>query len=195
MAHHPTALDPRRDLPNFQKVSDDLYRSAQPTVRGLRDLKALGLRTVISLRSFHPHIHEIKNIGLQYENIWIKSWSPKEAQITKFLQVATDDRRTPVLVHCQYGADRTGAMCAVYRIAVQGWTKERALQEMMEVGVHRLWGYLMRCWLHKLDIEKIMEKAGMKKPESRVCTDKADHAAVKDCFRRVGHGSLLLWNK
>ncbi len=154
-------------IPKFQKVSDDLYRRAQPTAQGLRDLKGLGLKTVVSLRSFHPNAQEIRNIGLDYEQIWIKSWYPNEGQVIKFLRLVTDNRKTPVLVHCHYGAARTGSMCAVYRIAVQGWTKERALEEMINgaFGFHRLWGYLIRWWVNELDIHKIRKEAGIQKAQ------------------------------
>ncbi len=42
-----------------------------------------------------------------------------------FLRIVTDPKRVPVLVHCQAGADRTGTMCAVYRIAVRAGAWKR----------------------------------------------------------------------
>ena len=38
---------------NLYKVSDDLYRSGQPTAAGLRNLEAMGIKTVLNLRCFH----------------------------------------------------------------------------------------------------------------------------------------------
>jgi hypothetical protein len=40
-------------VPNLHKISDVLYRSAQPTAEGMRNLKALGIETVINLRLAH----------------------------------------------------------------------------------------------------------------------------------------------
>jgi len=37
-------------------------------------------------------------------------------------------------VHCQRGADRTGTATAVYRICVEGWTREEAIDEMVNGG-------------------------------------------------------------
>ena len=37
-------------LPNLHKVSDDLYRGAQPTAEGMRQLKKIGIKTVVNLR-------------------------------------------------------------------------------------------------------------------------------------------------
>lgn len=150
-------------VPNFYKVSDNLYRSAQPTAEGMRNVKAIGIKTVVNLRSFHSDRDEIGDTGLGYEHIRVKVWHPVEKQVVKFLQIVTDNKRTPVLVHCQHGADRTGTMCAVYRIAVQGWTKEEALKEMTEegFGFHGIWDNLIQ-WINRLDIDKIKEKAGIK---------------------------------
>lgn len=150
-------------VPNFYKVSDNLYRSAQPTAEGMRNVKAMGIKTVVNLRSFHSDRDELGDTRLGYEHIPMKVWHPVEKQVVKFLQIVTDNKRAPVLVHCQHGADRTGTMCAVYRIAVQGWTKEEALKEMTEegFGFHGIWNNLIQ-WINKLDIDKIKEKAGIK---------------------------------
>ena len=40
-------------LPNFCKVSDDLFRSAQPTLNGMQNLKQIGIKTVVNLCTFH----------------------------------------------------------------------------------------------------------------------------------------------
>ena len=149
-------------VPNFYKVSDNLYRGAQPTATGMRNLEAMGIRTVVNLRSFHSDRDKIGDTGLGCENIHMKVWHPQERQVVKFLEIVTDSKRTPVLVHCQHGADRTGTMCAVYRIAVQGWTKEEALREMTGggFGFHGIWDNLIQ-WINRLDIDKIKQRAGI----------------------------------
>ncbi len=157
-----------KGVPNFYKVSDNLYRSGQPTAEGMRSLKAMGIRTVVNLRSFHSDRDVIEDTGLKYGHIPMKVWYPKEKQAVQFLQMLADDKKTPVLVHCQHGADRTGVMCAVYRIAVQGWTKEEALREMTEqgYGFHGIWQNLIQ-WINELDIDKIKQKAGIKEGTER----------------------------
>jgi hypothetical protein len=54
-------------------------------------------------------------------------------------------------------------MIAVYRIAVQGWSKAEAIREMTEggFGFHPAWSNLPK-WIQKLDIDLIKGKAGMK---------------------------------
>lgn len=149
-------------VPNLNKVSDALYRSAQPTAEGMKKIKDIGIITVVNLRSFHSDRDEIQETALAYEHIYMKAWHPEEKEIVRFLRIVTDPKRTPVLVHCQHGADRTGSMCALYRIAVQGWTKEEALIEMRDggFGFHGVWKNLIN-WISRIDIEKIRKAAGI----------------------------------
>jgi protein tyrosine/serine phosphatase len=152
-------------LSNFYKVSDRLYRSAQPTREGMAKLKEFGIKTVVNLRSFHSDRKKLGSAALAYEHIYMKAWHPEEKEVVRFLRLVTDESRGPLLVHCQHGADRTGTMCAVYRVAVQGWTKEEALKEMLEGGYnfHGIWRNLI-TWFNKLDIEKIRKAAGIASP-------------------------------
>ncbi|MFH1113743.1 MAG: dual specificity protein phosphatase family protein, partial [Pseudomonadota bacterium] len=149
-------------VPNLHKVSEHLYRSAQPTAEGMRKIKALGIKTIVSLRSFHSDRDEIGQTGLGYEHIYMTAWHPEEEDVVRFLSIVTDPKRTPVLVHCRHGADRTGTMCAAYRLALQGWTKEEAIKEMTEggFGFHAIWQGLLD-WINGLDGEKIRRKAGI----------------------------------
>lgn len=149
-------------VPNLHQVSTNLYRSAQPNAQGMQNLKRKGIVTVVSLRSFHSDREEIGKTGLGYEHIHMKAWHPEREDIVRFLQIVTDPKRTPVLVHCQHGADRTGTMCAVYRIAVQGWTKEEAIREMTQggFGFHEVWENLPN-WIEELDIDSIRKEAGI----------------------------------
>ena len=39
-------------------------------------------------------------------------------------------QKTPVLVHCAAGSQRTGGVIALYRVLVQGWTTDAAEREM-----------------------------------------------------------------
>ena len=152
-------------LSNFYKVSDRLYRSAQPTAQGMSKLKEFGIKTVVNLRSFHSDRKKLGNAAMAYEHIYMKAWHPEEKEVIRFLRLVNDETRGPILVHCQHGADRTGTMCAIYRVAVQGWSKEEALKEMTEGGYnfHSIWRNLV-TWFNKHDIEKIRKAAGIRPP-------------------------------
>lgn len=149
-------------VPNLFRVSDGLYRSAQPTAPGMQNLRSLGIKTVVNLRSFHSDRDELGDTGLGYEHIHMQAWRAETEDAVRFLRIVTDPARTPVLVHCQHGADRTGLMCALYRIVVQGWSKEAAIAEMTDggFGFHAIWQNLAG-WIEQLDAEAIANAAGL----------------------------------
>jgi len=150
-------------LPNFHRVSDGLYRGAQPTsAEGFRRLEKMGIKTVLNLRSLHSDKKLLAGTGLAYESINMKAWHAENEDIVRFLQIVTDPDRQPVFVHCQHGADRTGTMCAVYRIVVQGWDKEEAIRETRYggFGFHEIWTGLPK-YIRKLDIQTIRDKTNL----------------------------------
>jgi len=151
-------------LPNFHRVTKDLYRGAQPTKEGIGRLKEMGIKTIVNLRSFHSDRDEIGNLEFDYEHIKMQAWHPEDEDVIRFLKIVTDKDRTPVFVHCQHGADRTGLMCAIYRIAVCGWNKNEAIKEMVEggFGYHKIWKELVE-YIEELDVDGLKEKAGLAK--------------------------------
>jgi protein tyrosine/serine phosphatase len=153
----------RPGLPNLHKVNDGLYRGAQPTAEGIRELEKLGVKTIICLRDSHSDKDLLGQSKIAYEHIPMKTWHPTEEQVVRFLQIVADKNRGPVFVHCKHGADRTGTMCAIYRLAVDGWTKQQALDEMTAggFGYHSVWTNLPK-FIEKLDVEKVKKKAGLK---------------------------------
>jgi protein tyrosine/serine phosphatase len=154
----------RPGLPNLHKVNDGLYRGAQPTAEGIRELEKLGVKTIICLRDDHSDKDLLGQSKIAYVHVPVKTWSPTEGQVVRFLQVVADKNRRPVFVHCKHGADRTGTMCAIYRVAVDGWTKRQALDEMTTggFGYHSIWTNLPK-FVEKLDVEKVKDKAGLRK--------------------------------
>ena len=129
----------------------------------MQNLKQMRIKTIINLRSFHSDRDEIGETGLVYKHIFMKAWHPEEKDAVRFLEIVTNPQLAPVLVHCQHGSDRTGTMIAVYRVAVQGWTKAEAIREMTGggFGFHPIWGNLPK-WIEKLDIDRIKKQAGIK---------------------------------
>jgi len=152
----------RPGLPNLHKVGDNLYRGAQPTAEGFRELTRMGVKTVVDLRSLHSDREMIAGTPLAYEHISFKTWHAEDEDMVRFLQIVADKSKAPVFVHCRHGADRTGTACAVYRIVVQGWSKDEAIREMTQggYGYHEAWGNLV-TYIRKLDTEAIGRGAGI----------------------------------
>lgn len=149
-------------VPNLHRVTEGLYRGAQPTAEGMEQLSKFGIKTVIDLRALHSDRDEIGTLPLESEHIGMTTWEANDEQAVRFLRIVTDPNRIPVFVHCQRGADRTGTMCAVYRIVVQGWTKEQALAEMTQggFGFYEGWQNLIN-YVRKLDVTQVKAQAGL----------------------------------
>ena len=149
-------------VPNLHKVSEGLYRGAQPTAEGMKQLERLGVKTIVNLRTTGSDRDEIEGTALGYEHITMKTWDPDPQDIVRFLKIATDDKRTPVFVHCRHGADRTGTVSAIYRIAVEDWTKDEAIEEMTKggFGYHRIWKSLVE-YIRDADIDSLKRDAGL----------------------------------
>jgi protein tyrosine/serine phosphatase len=147
---------------NCYQVTTNLYRGAQPTSDGMKQLKTLGVKTVVNLRAFHSDTDKVAGTGLKSVRFETKPWHAEEEDVVRFLKVVTDTNNLPVFVHCQRGADRTGLMCAMYRIVVCGWTKEQAIDEMKHGGFdfNPAWQNIV-AFIEKADITEIKRKAGM----------------------------------
>ncbi len=153
------------ELQNFFCVSSNLYRGAQPTKEGMAALQAMGIKTVVNLRGFHSDRKKVGKLEVDREHFRFNTWHAEDEDVIGFLKVATDTNRWPIFVHCQHGSDRTGLMCAMYRMAVQGWSREEAIKEMTQggYGFHWEWQNLLH-YLRNVDIEKIRRAAGIKSP-------------------------------
>jgi protein tyrosine/serine phosphatase len=143
-------------VPNLHKMDDNLYRSAQPTKQGMKNLKTLGIRTVINLRFFYYGAHKIRGTGLLDEELSVKSWHIEDEDVIRVLKIIREKENGPFLIYCEYGADRSGVMSAMYRIVEQGWSKDEAIEEMVYggYGFHSMWSNIIH-YVKNADIEKI----------------------------------------
>ncbi|MBE7466728.1 MAG: dual specificity protein phosphatase family protein [Planctomycetes bacterium] len=150
-------------VPNFHLLDEHLSRSAQPTADGMKVLREAGFKTIINLRNWHSDLDEIGTTGLALEEIPISAFKPNLDEVTRFLQIVSQKDRGPILVHCLHGADRTGMMCAFYRICFQDWSKEDAIEEMVEGGYghHRKMFANLPEFIWDLDIEALKARAGI----------------------------------
>jgi protein tyrosine phosphatase (PTP) superfamily phosphohydrolase (DUF442 family) len=147
---------------NCFQVTTNLYRGAQPTSAGMAQLKAMGIRTVINLRAWHSDKDKVTGAGLKGVRFETEPWHSDAEDVVRFLKVVTDTNNLPAFVHCERGADRTGMFCAMYRVAVCGWTKQAAIAEMKDggFGFNPAWQNLV-AFVEKADVEKLKREAGI----------------------------------
>jgi protein tyrosine/serine phosphatase len=149
-------------LPNLARVDEGLFRGAQPRPEGFAALKTLGVRTVINLRAEHDCHDDCAANGLGYVHVPQRAWTIDDADAIAFLKAAAVSADGPFFIHCQHGADRTGTMVAVYRVVVQGWSREDAIDEMVRggFGYHVMFRNLI-AYIRNLDADKLRREAGI----------------------------------
>jgi tyrosine-protein phosphatase SIW14 len=124
---------------NFGKVNDSLYRGSQPDEKAMRQLHALGIRSVINLRMtkdvWKEESEAAAAYSMAYTNIPLETLSaPTDAQVASVL-AAISIMPKPVFIHCRYGCDRTGTIIGCYRIQQDHWDNSVALKEAEVYGI------------------------------------------------------------
>ena len=130
-------------IKNFDQVDAHVYRGGQPTDAGFHYLATLGVKTVIDLREpgarSQAEERVVTSSGMKYLNVPMTGLTaPTEAETAKILGILEDATGGPVFVHCQRGADRTGAVIAAYHIDHDQWDNRRALQDAKDHSMSSL---------------------------------------------------------
>jgi protein tyrosine phosphatase (PTP) superfamily phosphohydrolase (DUF442 family) len=126
-------------LPLFHPVDENYFRGSQPQHGGIGTLTRLGVKTLVDLRSIYDHTDDVRtaaeSAGLGYRWIPMSVWTPPTDDDTnKFVALVTDTAKGPFFVFCGDGLNRTGEMTAIYRVAHDHWSVEKALDEADEIG-------------------------------------------------------------
>lgn len=150
-------------IPCFSKVSDALYRGAQPTAGQFAELKKMGIQTVVSLRYTGSDQDDLEGLGMKYVQFRFNPFQPQEDDVVAFLKVAAEPNNRPVFVHCREGVDRTGMMVAIYRVVVQDWPREKAIAEMESMGSHKTWDKIEQ-YVRDFDARRIKERLASAEP-------------------------------
>jgi protein tyrosine/serine phosphatase len=152
-----------KELPNFHKVSDNLYRGAQPLAGGLEKLAELGIKTIINLRGEDERTAEeqkgAETLGLRYFSVPMPGLSaPSDGQVARVMAIIDKPENQPVFIHCKRGSDRTGTISAIYRILHDEWTAERAIAEARQRGMSwtefGMRGYISDYYKQQTDVRK-----------------------------------------
>ena len=152
----PEWAQPVGDQYNLHQMTPTLYRSALPDSKALPVLQQLKIGTVINFlpESDTPWLQssDIKQVQLTYRTNHVD-----DSDVLAALRAIQEaEANGPVLMHCKHGSDRTGLMAAMYRVVVQGWSKEDALNEMTQGGFGSSSGFKDGVrYMMKADIAKL----------------------------------------
>ena len=134
-----------KELPNFRKVQDHLYRGGQPeTCAELDYLRSLGVRRIVKLNDRGLAQDEAEKSAAARLGLEVLSW-PFDASTIGTPASCPDVREAldalragdaPVFVHCTAGKDRTGYLIGLYERLVLRKAAPDVLEELRRYG-HR----------------------------------------------------------
>jgi protein tyrosine phosphatase (PTP) superfamily phosphohydrolase (DUF442 family) len=124
-----------------------LYRDGNRGLVEFRNMmRKVQPRTIVALFDYHElldkekpefgeEIEYLKHQGISLERIPVKlgGW-PTSSDVQRFLDIATDKSKQPVLVHCAQGVRRTGMFVAAYQESVLGYDKQKAKDAILRFG-------------------------------------------------------------
>jgi tyrosine-protein phosphatase SIW14 len=135
------AAIPATAIPDFAQVTPTLYRGGQPRRQAFELLAKLGIQIVVDLRGDRDaEREEVARLGMEYVPMHWQCSFPKDHIFADFIELIRKNPGKKIFIHCRVGDDRTGMMIAAYRMAEEGWSAERAREEMEKYGfsfVHR----------------------------------------------------------
>jgi tyrosine-protein phosphatase SIW14 len=143
-------------IDNIYRVSAELYRSGQPSAQQMHELQAMGVKSILNLRQYNSDDKEARGTTLQLYHIRMNAGRINDEQMIEALSVISRAPK-PVLVHCWHGSDRTGAVVAMYRIVFENWTKQAAIDELMQpqYGHHETVYRNIARYIEQVDVEAI----------------------------------------
>lgn len=130
---------------NFRVIADDrAYRSAQLDPESLRlVLDTYGIRTVVNLRGENEDALWYRNeravaeeADIELVDIAMSAGRLPPREVLLLLYDTYQTAEYPILIHCQSGADRTGAAAAIWRMVVGGEPREVAQKELSPLYGH-----------------------------------------------------------
>ncbi|QEH39275.1 hypothetical protein OJF2_78900 (plasmid) [Aquisphaera giovannonii] len=127
----------RLELPGIEnafRLGPGLYSGGEPRgEEAFSALKALGVRTVISVDGAIPDVETARRFGIRYVHLPIGYDGVPRDQAVRIIKAA----RTlpgPAFVHCHHGKHRGPAAVAVCGLANEAWTREQALSWLEKAG-------------------------------------------------------------
>lgn len=145
---HPTVIT--NGIPNLSQVAPGIWRGGQFGDEGAAWLKLQGIARRLKLNTESEGSDDAARVAgliIRYAPISLA----QQIGLAKIdpLQIEGDlafINQGLCFIGCEHGEDRTGLVCAIYRVSVMGWTKDAAEREMIALGFHESLHGLHEYW-------------------------------------------------
>lgn len=121
---------------NKHRVSERLWRSAQPAPHQISRLKDEGVRTIVNLRGGREHgswqlqKDICERLGINLVEFVVRSRGAPDRETLLSAKAFFETVEYPAVLHCKSGADRAGFVAALYLIVHEGRSVDEALRQL-----------------------------------------------------------------
>ena len=121
-------------LEHVMRINPHLMSGGEPQGEaGFESLKAMGVRTIVSVDAAKPDIETARRLGLRYVHIPI-GYDGVDTQASAAMDQVLRDCETPIYIHCHHGKHRGPAMAAVALRLDTGCSADDALGVLQRAG-------------------------------------------------------------
>jgi len=121
---------------NFHRLSDEAFRSSQPTMWQMRRMvKKYGIKTIVNLKGPNANSaywaferEQCEKLGVRLVDVSIASRSIPDVDRIRRAKEVFETVEYPIWMHCKAGADRAGIYSTLYQHFRQGVPIERTDQ-------------------------------------------------------------------
>lgn len=128
----------RKGVPRLHRAGD-VYLGGQPTREGFAALKALGVKTIVTMRhqAETPEFNEqvlVESLNMAFVRLpWAGEHELTDKLLDKY-RTLLRSVNTPTFVHCEIG-NRVGAVWLVFRALDHGVSVKQSLKEAKTIGL------------------------------------------------------------
>lgn len=183
---------------NFHRISEEAFRSSQPTMWQLRRMvKKYGIKTIINLKGANAKSaywaferEQCEKLGIRLVDVAIYSRSLPDASRIRRAKEVFESVEYPIWIHCKAGADRAG----IYSTFYQYFRKHIPIDQTNQL---RLWpfGHIQHSSAGKIDYYLEQYIAHQKRHPEVGLLEWAENVANRDeldrAFKPRGIASFL----
>jgi protein tyrosine phosphatase (PTP) superfamily phosphohydrolase (DUF442 family) len=140
----PQSLNPQ-SIDRLHRLSLKFYSGAQPEgAAAFRELKKLGVKTILSVDGTKPDVEAARKQGLRYVHLPIGYDGIAPERLMQIVKAA-QTLEGPVFVHCHHGRHRGPVAAAICCLTVGKWDSKMALDWLREAETSPQYAGLYRA--------------------------------------------------
>jgi uncharacterized protein (TIGR01244 family) len=126
---------------NFAQVETTVACAGVIKPESVAGIRKMGFASIIDLQladeanaNIPAETEAAKAAGIAFIHIQFSGSKPDPAVADQFLKTISEPANQPAFIHCASG-NRAAAMWAIKRMVVDGWDKDRAMEEAAQLGL------------------------------------------------------------